>query len=121
MQLSVPAIPASLSQIRAAVRRWLGWAGVGEEAGFKVLLAVGEAASNAVEHAYGPRPGSVSIEVARQAGELAVTVRDTGTWRAARGSNRGRGLGIMQHCADEVRVDSTSAGTEVHLLFRIEP
>jgi anti-sigma regulatory factor (Ser/Thr protein kinase) len=47
------------------------------------------------------------------------TIRDTGRWRLPRGENRGRGIKIMEKCADEVSVDTTEAGTVVRLLFHI--
>jgi anti-sigma regulatory factor (Ser/Thr protein kinase) len=53
------------------------------------------------------------------AGDIVGTIRDTGRWRLPRGENRGRGINIMEKCADEVTVDTTEAGTVVRLLFHI--
>jgi GAF domain-containing protein len=118
LHLRVPAVATSLGLIRAGLRRWLAGVGVGDKRGFDVLLGVGEAAANAVAHAYGPGGGAIAVEVSSTDGVILATIRDTGTWRLPRGENRGRGITIMEGCADEMTVDTTDAGTEVRLTFR---
>ncbi len=117
LHLRVPAVATSLGLVRAALRRWLSNVGASEKIGFDVLLGVGEAAANAVAHAYGPAGGTIGIELSSTGGVILATVRDTGTWRLPRGENRGRGITIMEGCADEMTVDTTDAGTEVRLTF----
>ena len=113
LDLVVPAVPESLKEIRAAMRRWLSTAGAGAEATGDLLLAVGEACTNAVEHAYGPAGGSVSVHLERWGTDVVATVRDHGRWRPPRGRNRGRGILLMQKCGDEVHVEQTDEGTRV--------
>jgi len=55
LELALPAVAPSLRDIRAALKRWLAKVGAGAEDVMDLLLAVGEATSNVVEHAYGPR------------------------------------------------------------------
>jgi anti-sigma regulatory factor (Ser/Thr protein kinase)/putative methionine-R-sulfoxide reductase with GAF domain len=120
MHLEVPAVPASVGQIRTALRRWLPSVGASDEGTLNVLLAVGEATTNVVEHAYGPGGGSMQVEFAYSTPDVVATIRDTGRWRSPRGDNRGRGMLIMERCADEVTVDRTANGTEVRLRFRFD-
>lgn len=121
MTIEVPAVPASLASVRASLRRWMAWGGIGAEDQQRILLAVGEAASNAVEHAYGASNGVVTIAVEPTDAGVDVRVQDDGHWRSApRGENRGRGMSIIDECADEVRVEAGSSGTVVHLRFVLD-
>ena len=119
LHLRVPATATSLGRVRAALRRWLARVGVTDKRTFDVLLSVGEAAANVVAHAYGPGGGAIAIEVSSSGGVVLATVGDTGTWRKPRGENRGRGITIMERCADEMTVNTTDSGTEVRLSFHI--
>jgi hypothetical protein len=65
----VPADPTSLAVVRAQLREWFQAAGVGTETAADLLLAVGEAASNAAEHA---------CDGLRQEVELTVTASVAG-------------------------------------------
>ena len=88
MRIRLPAIPASLAVIRAHLRTWLPTARVNPSAAADVLLAVGEAASNAVEHAVRGTARNVELEVTARATNtgLALTVKDNGRWHAPRQS-----------------------------------
>ena len=44
---------------------------------------------------------------------MTLTVRDTGRWRAPRGTHRGRGLKMIEAAVDELDVTTTDAGTVV--------
>ena len=92
LELALPAVASSLSDIRAAVKRWLTEVGAGPGDVLDLLLAVGEASSNVVEHAYGPKGGIVHVRLELQGPDVVVAVRDTGRWRPPRGDNRGRGM-----------------------------
>jgi serine phosphatase RsbU (regulator of sigma subunit)/anti-sigma regulatory factor (Ser/Thr protein kinase) len=119
LELRVAAVPGSLATMRRSLRSWLLSAGADEDLTYDVLVAVGEAAANAVEHAYGPVDNEFVV-AAERAGEDAVfTVADRGRWRASRGSNRGRGLTLMRELMDDVQVDSDDEGTVVTLRRRL--
>ena len=118
LHVTIPAVATSLVLVRTALRRWLSPLELSEREEFDVMLAVGEAMANAVSHAYGPRGGTMDVDMSCSATEIVATVRDTGRWRLPRGTNRGRGMNIMERCAAEVSVDATEAGTEVRLHFR---
>ena len=120
LHLNVPAVATSLVLVRTALRRWLSALRVGDREEFNVMLGVGEAMANVVSHAYGPRGGPMDVDISASEGQIVATVRDMGRWRLPRGTNRGRGINIMENCAEEVSVDTTDEGTEVRLRFQLE-
>jgi GAF domain-containing protein/anti-sigma regulatory factor (Ser/Thr protein kinase) len=112
-ELRLPAISGSLATLRRALRQWLGDNGADSDDLIEVLIAVGEAAGNAVEHAYGPGDATFDVAGVVSDGELEITIRDYGSWRPPRGHNRGRGTMLMQQLMDEFEVRTTPDGTEV--------
>jgi serine phosphatase RsbU (regulator of sigma subunit)/anti-sigma regulatory factor (Ser/Thr protein kinase) len=120
LELTVPAVASSLRGIRVAVRRWLAGTPAGPDDVADLLTAIGEASSNAVEHAYGPRQGTVVLRMElERADTVLVSIRDTGHWREPRGTNRGRGIRLMEQTSDEVGINSGPAGTEVVIHRRL--
>lgn len=113
LERHLPAVPSSIQPLRAALQRWLDDAGASRAETIDVLLAVGEAVANVVEHAYGPRGGLVHLHVTREGTDVVATVRDTGRWRSPRGRFRGRGLTMLEAAADEVDVQRSDSGTRV--------
>ncbi len=84
-----------------------------------LLIAVGEAATNAVEHAYGPGGGTVTVHMELQLPDVLVTVRDRGRWRPPRGEGRGRGILFMRNSSDDLRIDHGPTGTNVVIRRRL--
>jgi anti-sigma regulatory factor (Ser/Thr protein kinase) len=130
LRLRLPAIPASLAIIRARLRTWLPAAHVTPSAAADVLLAVGEAASNAVEHAVRGANGDVELEVTARATTtgLALTVKDNGRWhaplksqRSGRRAQRGHGSRLMSALVDTVTITPTSQGTTVEMRKELHP
>jgi serine phosphatase RsbU (regulator of sigma subunit)/anti-sigma regulatory factor (Ser/Thr protein kinase) len=120
LDLEVPAVPSSLATVRRAVTRWLSESDADEAEAYEILVAVGEATSNAVEHAYGPGGAStVRLECVREGDLVTVVVADDGRWREARGRDRGRGLGMMRGLMDDVEVETGDDGTRVRLERRL--
>jgi anti-sigma regulatory factor (Ser/Thr protein kinase)/putative methionine-R-sulfoxide reductase with GAF domain len=119
LRLRLAASPEVLSDVRAIMRRWLRARGAEAEELTEITLAVGEACANAIEHAYSPAPASFELEATETDGEVAITVRDVGRWRAARGENRGRGLDIIEAAMTELALTPTDAGTEVVMRRRL--
>jgi anti-sigma regulatory factor (Ser/Thr protein kinase) len=115
--LVVPAEPQRLRQVRRWVEAWLRGNDVAGRRAGDVLLAVHEAAMNAVEHAYGPVAGTVEVRLARAGAHVEAEVRDTGRWRETRGrhGDRGRGLPLMRTLVDEVAVERGETGTIVRM------
>jgi anti-anti-sigma factor len=118
----LPAVPASLSETRRAIEQWLRSLDADDETVFTVQHAVGEAVTNAVEHAYGAEPGILEIHAeATDLGVAEISVVDQGAWREARidPGARGRGLTIMRRLADSVEVRRSPQGTTVLLRFPV--
>jgi anti-sigma regulatory factor (Ser/Thr protein kinase) len=110
---TLPANPQILADLRRLLRRWLRAQGAGDNDIAEIILAVNEACTNAIEHAYSPAPASFELSASADEGDVTVTVRDNGRWREPRGVNRGRGLTIIRAAMDEVQIESGATGTEV--------
>jgi serine phosphatase RsbU (regulator of sigma subunit)/anti-sigma regulatory factor (Ser/Thr protein kinase) len=121
LDLVLPALPWSLRDIRLAVRRWLSAVGASPRAVADLLVAIGEASSNAVEHAYGPGGGSVTLHLELQLPDVLATVRDTGRWRPPHREDGGRGTLFMRHSCDDLRIDHGPTGTNVVIRHRLRP
>ncbi len=119
LRLRLAAEPEDLRRVRRALTRWLRANGAGGEDLHMIGLAVGEAAANAVEHAYPPGPATFDVEASIDDGCVTVSVRDHGGWREPRGEHRGRGLTIMRDTMDEVDIRRDGTGTEVVLRRRL--
>jgi serine phosphatase RsbU (regulator of sigma subunit)/anti-sigma regulatory factor (Ser/Thr protein kinase) len=119
LELAFPALAGTLGDIRAGLRRWLTEVRATRADEVDLLLAVGEATSNAVEHAYGPEGGEVRIRAELDGDTAVITVSDDGRWRAPRGSNRGRGNALMAAASDELTVDRRPDGTDVTIRRRL--
>jgi serine phosphatase RsbU (regulator of sigma subunit)/anti-sigma regulatory factor (Ser/Thr protein kinase) len=119
----VAARPDVLAPLRRELRQWLEDEGASEVETQDVLVACGEALSNAVEHAYpGEHAGEVELHVTRDPdGLLVASVRDFGHWRApAAEGDRGRGIVLMEALMDAVEIVRGRAGTRVSMRRRIE-
>ena len=120
LSLKLPADPSILGSMRQSLRHWLVDVGADADESYDVLVAATEAAANAVEHAYGPVDASFEIEAhSLGGGEVAVLVRDHGSWRPPRGHNRGRGTLLMQELMDHFEVATGDDGTEVRMRKRL--
>ncbi|MDQ3763102.1 MAG: ATP-binding protein [Actinomycetota bacterium] len=124
--LVLAAEPAALSLIRGRLRQWLKayqWPDAELE---DLVLAVSEAASNAVEHAYPPgvlgnvEVGGRVIVVPDGSWMVELTVRDHGCWRPIpeRSENRRRGIPLMKATLAELVIDGTDQGTCVSMRSR---
>jgi serine phosphatase RsbU (regulator of sigma subunit)/anti-sigma regulatory factor (Ser/Thr protein kinase) len=115
MRSSWPADAEALGALRHLLRRWLAQWGAGRDESYDITVAVQEACANAVEHAYAPGPAAFDVEATHDRGHVAITVRDRGKWRAARGEHRGRGLPMMMALMESVDVHHGEEGTTVLL------
>ena len=110
-----PARPESSPRLRRALRAFLEPLRIDYRRIDDMILAAGEAAGNAIEHAYRGDPGTVRLVAYVAAQRLVVEVRDCGRWRLEGDPERGRGLGIMRALVDRVSIESTRSGTSVRL------
>lgn len=114
LRLRLPSRPDVLRPLRATLRRWLHAAGAGEDEAQDVLVCVGEACSNAIQHA-GAAGKQFELEAHIDDHEVRVSVRDQGSWRPPRKTDWGRGLSIMEQVMDDVQVERTDNGTLVSM------
>jgi GAF domain-containing protein/anti-sigma regulatory factor (Ser/Thr protein kinase) len=119
LALDLPAEATELAALRRALRQWLAGVGAQPDESYEMLVATTEAAANAVEHAYGPVDATFQVEAALEDHEVAINVRDTGSWRPPRGTNRGRGTLLMQQLMDSFEVVTGEGGTEVRMRKRL--
>jgi PAS domain S-box-containing protein len=124
--------PSCLAVLRARLRQWLPAAGIRREA-TDIMIAVGEATANAVEHATAGRPADAApVQITLTAcvthTMVQVAVADTGSWlspapdreQPAPGT-RGHGIIFMHALMDDVTIDSSEHGTTVTLTKDLKP
>jgi anti-sigma regulatory factor (Ser/Thr protein kinase) len=124
---SWPADPEQLAAIRRDLSGWLEPLALSEEETADVVLAVDEAAANAVRHAYGPdEAGAVELTLWTESGTLCIEVVDHGSWRppAERPADGvhgrgGRGIPLMSHMSESVLIHFDERGSRVLLRHRI--
>ena len=115
IDVAFPARPESSPRLRRALRAYLERLRFERSHVDDVILAVGEAAGNAIEHAYRGGAGTVNVRAFVDGRQLVVEVCDCGHWRLDGDPERGRGLGIMRALVDHVSIESTHGGTRVRL------
>jgi serine phosphatase RsbU (regulator of sigma subunit)/anti-sigma regulatory factor (Ser/Thr protein kinase) len=119
LRLTLPCRPNVVRALRTSLRRQLRKAGATEQEEFEILVAVGEACANAIQHA---GPASPTFDFDALVGrDVRIVVRDRGHWREPQPSNGGRGLTIMEQFMDRLEVNHTAAGTEVVLVRSLDP
>ena len=118
------ATPAAVRCARAAVREFAREAGASPELIDDVQLAVSEAVTNVVLHAYPEaEPGPVAVEGRVEDDELLVDVRDEGSGMEPRFDSPGAGVGlrVIAQLAQALKVESgrDRRGTCVRMRFAL--
>jgi anti-sigma regulatory factor (Ser/Thr protein kinase) len=125
---SWPADPEHLSAIRHEPARWLAPLRLTEIETADVVLAVDEAAANAVRHAYAPaESGSVELTLWTEPGSepghstLSIEIVDHGSWQPPddRRTEGGRGIPLMTTMSESVLIHYDERGSRVLLRHRI--
>lgn len=119
LRLTVDADPNALAALRRTIFRWLEEASANPIEAFELTVACCEAASNAMEHAYGPDVATFQVEAVVRDREVEMCITDQGSWRPPRGTDRGRGLLVIKAFTDTVTVDRAAQGTTVTLRRRL--
>ena len=133
LDVEFAAEPAAAARSRRVMRHWLGsLCGLAAvcDVGEDLVLAVNEAISNSVEHAYGGGPGTVRLRarlrpcdgMAPGHGpcdrvEARVEINDHGRWREPPDDPgfRGRGLMMAEASVDHMGIECSATGTTVTL------
>lgn len=115
-----PGTPLGVAAARGeveAVARDCGMEGLALGA---VKLAVNEAVTNAVVHAYAQQEGRIAVTVALSGEALTVTVADAGGGLVPRADSPGLGVGLplIAQLADHLDVRSGDDGTQIRMSFR---
>jgi serine phosphatase RsbU (regulator of sigma subunit)/anti-sigma regulatory factor (Ser/Thr protein kinase) len=119
LEMTLPARPTVLGGLRNTLGRWLRTVGANENELFDIALSASEAATNAIEHAYGAREVNFTIRCEHDGKQVRIIVRDIGRWRTTSPSSGGRGLQIMRALLDDLDVDSDHNGTVVTMTKRL--
>jgi anti-sigma regulatory factor (Ser/Thr protein kinase) len=119
-----PAVPASVAEARNAVHAFAEAAGATGDALAAVSLAVSEAVTNAVLHAYLDRdePGPVEVRARCEAETVVVEVADAGRGMLPRTDSPGLGLGLplIAQMTESLEVhDRNGGGTEIRMAFAL--
>jgi serine/threonine-protein kinase RsbW/stage II sporulation protein AB (anti-sigma F factor) len=122
-EATFPPTPQGVGAMRREVAAYAQRAGLDVEGVGNVRLAVSEAATNAVVHAYrgDADDGELKVVAYVAEGELTVIVSDTGVGLAPRSDSPGLGLGmpLMASVTKRFRVVSRGPGTEIHMAFAL--
>jgi serine/threonine-protein kinase RsbW len=115
-----PAVAESVPSARDALTRFAQAVGANEEQIDAIKLAVSEAATNVVVHAYGESAGEIKVDAGLASGGLWIQVTDDGLGMRPNIDTPGLGVGIalISQVADEFAIaTSSSGGVEVQMRF----
>jgi anti-sigma regulatory factor (Ser/Thr protein kinase) len=125
LELSVPARAENIPLVRHAVAGFLDGHSIGGDQASDMLLAVTEACTNVVQHAYRDEAvADAEIEVWAELADavVTITVRDQGGGFAPRVDSPGLGLGLPVIAALTTTVEirpTPPSGTEVVMTFAL--
>lgn len=116
------AVPPSVRELRGEVTAFARDHGVGEDVLAGIALAVSEAATNAILHAFvDSEPGTVRMVAQTASGELVVSIVDDGRGMQPRSDSPGLGLGLPTigrlTTSLDIREGASGAGTEICMTF----
>lgn len=117
-ELQFPAKADRLAEVRHRTQEWLAHCPLGEDQTYDVLLAVGEACANAIEHGHRGDGGTIRLRFELEADSLHITVADHGRWKSpdpGPDQVRGRGMAIIRALVPEVEVIISASGTTVEM------
>jgi anti-sigma regulatory factor (Ser/Thr protein kinase) len=118
-EATFPSTPPGVGAMRRDIAAFAHRCGMDADGIEAVRLAVSEAATNAVVHAYRESAGDLAVRATVRDAELHVVVRDTGAGLAPRPDSPGLGLGmpLIASVTSRFQIISDEAGTEVHMSF----
>jgi serine/threonine-protein kinase RsbW/stage II sporulation protein AB (anti-sigma F factor) len=123
---SMDAVPSSVPVLRGAVAEFVIAAGIAEPQLTSIKLAVSEAVTNAVLHAYvgAARPGAVRVAARLERHRLVLEVSDDGGGMMPRLDSPGLGVGLpfIADTADTLDIGSSPrGGARLRMTFALQP
>lgn len=122
LELVLPAVPDSIAAIRRAVGKAAEELNADATAVDSVKLAVTEAVTNVVRHAYGAEGGEIRVAVEPANSTLVVRVVDDGggvVYGPSQEAEGGYGMRLMRSLTRSCDVSSSVEGTSVRMVFAL--
>ncbi len=124
VRLALPALPANVALVRQALAGMTDELGVDPARAADMKIALTEACTNVVVHAYDDEPGPLEVTMAVDHDRLVLTVRDHGAGLHPlpgrdEGSPLGFGLALIASLSDELGLVGGRHGTEVRIAFAL--
>jgi serine/threonine-protein kinase RsbW len=124
VRLLLPALPANVALVRQALAGLTDELGVDPARAADMKIALTEACTNVVVHAYGDEPGPLEVTMAMEHGRLVLGVRDRGGGLhplpgREEGAPLGFGLALIASLSDELGLVGGQHGTEVRIAFAL--
>lgn len=123
--MHLPAVPANVALVRQALAGLADHLGAPTARVADMKIAITEACTNAVVHAYPEEGGPLDVGMAVEHGRLVLTVRDRGHGlrplpASEDGPPLGFGLALIASLADEFGIAGGPHGTEVSIAFVLD-
>jgi anti-sigma regulatory factor (Ser/Thr protein kinase) len=118
-QARLPGTPQGVRALRRELTAVATGCGMDPDGVADVRLAVSEAATNVVMHAYAEAEGELAVTATVGGGELEIVIGDTGTGFVEGRDSPGLGIGlsIIATVAERLRIISSTEATEIHMAF----
>jgi len=121
IRLTLPARAENVAVVRHVLGALSEALGLPRDLNNDVRLAVTEACTNVVRHAYAGGDGSIDVVVRSTGGELELVVADNGRGAAPSPDTAGPGYGLplIEALSDSVEIESSAnAGSRLTMRFR---
>jgi serine/threonine-protein kinase RsbW len=125
VRLLLPALPANVALVRQALAGLTDELGVEPARAADMKIALTEACTNVVVHAYGDEPGPLEVTMFVEHGRLVLAVRDRGDGLHPlpgrdEGAPLGFGLALIASLSDELGLVGGRHGTELRIAFTLD-
>jgi anti-sigma regulatory factor (Ser/Thr protein kinase) len=124
VRLRLPAVPENVALVRQALGGFAEHLGIKAARIADMKIAITEACTNAVIHAYGEEGGPLDVTLGLDPGRVVLTVRDHGHGlrplpSISEGPPFGFGLALIASLSDEFGIAGGQHGTEVRIGFAV--
>lgn len=126
VRLLLPALPANVALVRQALAGLTDALGIDATRASDMKIALTEACTNVVVHAYGEDTGPLEVTMTVERSRLVLSVRDAGGGlrplpaRDEGGAPLGFGLALIASLSDELGIVAGRRGTEVRFAFALD-